>query len=122
MKSRFVAHCNTSLLPSGLCRYAVFASNLMHITPIETTEALFHGAATHLKRGASLLVYGPVFLSSASDPPGNRAFDEELRARDPAYGVRRLKELTAIAARAGLETPQVREMPANNVILTMTKP
>ena len=101
---------------------AVFASNLMHITPIETTEALFHGAAKHLKPAASLLVYGPVFLPCASDPAGNRTFDEELRARDPAYGVRRLTELTAIAARAGLEAPQVREMPANNVILTMTKP
>ena len=49
---------------------AVFASNVMHISPIETTEALLEGAAKHLKRGASLLIYGPVFLPAGRGTSG----------------------------------------------------
>jgi hypothetical protein len=101
---------------------AVFASNLMHIAPMETTDALFRGAARHLKRGASLLVYGAVFLPGTQRPEGNRGFDADLRARDPRYGVRELTTLARIAARAGLGAPQVRSMPADNVILRLPKP
>lgn len=101
---------------------AVFASNVMHISPIETTEALLEGAARHLKRGASLLIYGPVFLPDVPRPAGNRAFDHDLRAQDPTYGVRELAAIAAIAARVGLSTPAVRSMPADNVILQCKQP
>ncbi len=100
---------------------AVFASNVMHIAPIATTEALFHGAAAHLVRGGVLLVYGAVFLDGEPRPDGNVEFDRELRERDSAYGVRTLTELTAIATRAGLTPPTVRRMPKNNVLLRLER-
>lgn len=96
---------------------AVFASNVMHIAPVATTEALFHGAATHLVRGGVLLVYGAVFLPGEPAPASNVEFDRELRERDSAYGVRTLEELNELANRAGLTAPAVRRMPQNNVLL-----
>ena len=100
---------------------AVFASNLMHISPIETTAALFAGAARHLRPRGALLVYGAVFLPTGPRPESNITFDEELRARDPGYGVRELSELEDIAAGAGLASPEVHAMPANNVMLRFHK-
>jgi len=96
---------------------AVFASNVMHIAPIETTAALFDAAATHLRPDGALLVYGAVFLPAEPRPAGNVAFDADLRAKDAAYGVRTLEELHALALRAGLTPPAVRRMPTNNVLL-----
>ncbi len=96
---------------------AVFASNLLHIAPIATAQALFGGAARPLTPGGALLVYGPVFLPDEPRPDGNVAFDRELREQDPAYGVRTLNELDALAAAAGLQPASVRRMPVNNVML-----
>lgn len=100
---------------------AVFASNLMHIAPIATTAALLRAAATHLRRHGALLVYGPVFLPDEARPAGNVAFDAELRSKDPAYGVRTLDELEALAASAGLAAPSVRRMPTDNVLLRFAR-
>ncbi len=96
---------------------AVFASNLTHISPIETTAALFRGAAAHLERGGAVILYGPVFLPDRPRPESNVAFDAELRAREPSYGVRELGVIAALATKAGFASPVVREMPANNVML-----
>lgn len=96
---------------------AVFASNLMHIAPIATTEALFRGAARHLAPAGLLLVYGAVFLPGEPPPAGNTAFDRELREQDPRYGVRTLEQLSQLASRAGLGAPRVRRMRKDNVLL-----
>lgn len=96
---------------------AIFASNVVHIAPIATTEALLAGAAKHLKRTGVLLVYGAVFLPDESRPSGNVEFDRELREKDPAYGIRTLQQLQQLAARSGLAEPTVRRMPTNNVLL-----
>ena len=96
---------------------AVLASNLTHISPIETTAALFRGAAANLERDGAMLLYGPVFMPDRPRPDSNVAFDAELRARDPSYGVRELGVIAALATDAGFASPVVREMPANNVML-----
>jgi len=48
--------------------------------------------------------------------PSNEAFDASLKARDPRWGLRRVEDLDAAAARAFAPTRLV-EMPANNVML-----
>ena len=96
---------------------AVFASNVMHISPIAVTKALFRGAAKHLNATGVLLIYGAVFLPDEPRPEGNATFDRELRERDPAYGVRTLHELRELATGAGLAEPTVRRMAKNNVLL-----
>jgi len=49
--------------------------------------------------------------------PGNAAFDADLRARDPQWGLRRLAEVVDAAGDAGLLFEQRVDMPANNLML-----
>lgn len=101
----------------GRCLDVVFASNLLHISPIETANSLFLGAARHLRPGGSLIVYGAFFLPDAEPAESNVQFDEELRARDPRLGVRALSDLTERALSRNFLAPTVRAMPSNNFLL-----
>lgn len=101
----------------GRCLDVVFASNVLHISPIETAESLFASAARHLRPGGSLIVYGAFFLPDVEPIESNVRFDEELRASDPRYGVRELCDLTERALARQLLTPTVRPMPKNNFLL-----
>ena len=49
--------------------------------------------------------------------PGNLAFDADLRQRDPAWGLRRLADVTREAQAAGLRLVERVPMPANNLLL-----
>ena len=60
------------------------------------------GAARHLLPGGVLVVYGPFLVDGTPTAPGNLAFDADLRARNPAWGLRRLDDVAAAAASAGL--------------------
>jgi hypothetical protein len=51
---------------------------------------------------------------------GNLAFDQSLRERNPAWGIRRLEDVTAQAAPAGLKLMARYAMPANNLLLVWT--
>ncbi len=104
------------------CADAIFCANLLHISPWPTTLALMHGAARHLAAGGRLLLYGPFVEDDVVTAPGNRAFDADLRARDPAWGLRRLSEVLRQATAAGLQFQQRIAMPANNLLLVLVKP
>jgi len=101
----------------GRCLDVIFASNLLHISPIGTTDALFDGAARHLRPGGCLIVYGAFFLPDVASAPSNVAFDAELRSKDSRFGVRDLADLTARASLRQLQAPTVRSMPNNNYLL-----
>lgn len=101
----------------GRCLDVVFASNVLHISPIETAEALFAGAVRHLRPGGSLIVYGAFFLPDVDPVASNVQFDEELRASDPRFGVRELSDLTERALARQLLTPTIRPMPSHNYLL-----
>ena len=47
----------------------------------------------------------------------NLAFDQSLRSRDPAWGIRRREDVEGEAARAGLVLRERHAMPANNLLL-----
>ena len=73
------------------------------------------GAAALLPRGAVTYLYGPFRRGGGHTAPSNAAFDRSLRAEDPAWGVRDLEEVEALAKREGFVLDQVVEMPANNL-------
>jgi len=82
---------------------AVFAANVVHIAPWPVAEALVAGAGRLLARGAPLILYGPFKREARHTAPSNAAFDANLRARDPDWGVRCLDtDLIPLAERAGL--------------------
>lgn len=108
-------------LPSTQAVDAIFCANMLHIAPWDACPALMAGAARHLAPGGMLITYGPYFEQGVPPAPGNVAFDESLRARDPAWGIRVLDEVVAEAGRAGLVLAQRHAMPANNLLLVFTR-
>lgn len=96
---------------------AILAANLLHISPWEAGIALLRGAARHLAPHGVLSVYGAFFVDGEPVAPSNLAFDAGLRARDPAWGVRRLADVQRIAREAGLALELRIAMPANNLLL-----
>ena len=96
---------------------AVFCANLLHIAPWPTCAALMAGAARHLRSGGLLLLYGPFIVEGQTTVPSNLAFDADLRARAPRWGLRRLDDVAADAARAGLALRERIAMPANNLLV-----
>jgi len=96
---------------------ALLCINMIHICPWETTEALFCGAQTLLEPGSLLITYGPYRLHGQHTAPSNAAFDENLRSRDPRWGVRDIDELTELARGTGLSLEERVQMPANNMTL-----
>ena len=90
---------------------------MLHIAPWPTCAALMQGAARYLRAGGVLITYGPYFEEGVPPAPSNQAFDEDLRARNSAWGIRRLEDVAAEARRAGLVLRERHAMPANNLLL-----
>lgn len=100
---------------------AIFCANMLHISPWASCGALMRGAARHLAPGGVLVTYGPYLVDGEPTAPGNIAFDADLRARDPAWGLRLLSDVIAQANAAGLAFEERVQMPANNLVLVFRK-
>ncbi len=96
---------------------AVLSINMVHISPWESALGLIAEAARLLPPGGPLILYGPWLGDDFPAAPSNLAFDADLRRRDPAWGLRRVEEFAAAAARQGFELRETRAMPANNLML-----
>jgi SAM-dependent methyltransferase len=96
---------------------AVYCANMLHIAPWATCAALMRGCARHLAPHGVLITYGPYLQDDVPTAPGNLSFDESLRQRNPAWGIRRLEDVAQEAQRAGLALRQRHQMPANNLLL-----
>jgi SAM-dependent methyltransferase len=94
---------------------AILCINMIHISPWAAAEGLMRGAARLLAPGAPLYLYGPYRQAGVETAPSNDAFDENLKARDPDWGVRDLEAVVAEAERNGLCLESVTPMPANNL-------
>jgi SAM-dependent methyltransferase len=96
---------------------AVLCINMIHIAPWEAALGLLRGSAAILLPGGPLILYGPYRREGRHTAPSNEAFDADLRGRNPAWGVRDLEEVARAAAERGFGAPDIREMPANNLML-----
>ena len=101
----------------------VYASNLIHITPIECSHALFALAGRVLKSGGSLITYGPYALSGDGriTPESNRRFHAYLQGQNARWGLKGIDELATIAREHCLELKRTFDMPCNNKILWWIK-
>ncbi|MBY6030420.1 DUF938 domain-containing protein [Halomonas sp. DP8Y7-1] len=100
---------------------AMVAVNLIHISPWVVTAALMEKAALHLATGGVLLLYGPYRLHGEHTAPSNVAFDEDLKRRNPEWGIRDLEAVTELAASAGLSREGLHSLPANNLALVFRR-
>lgn len=100
---------------------AIFCANMLHISPWPVCGALMRGAARHLAVQGLLMLYGPYVVDGEPTAAGNMAFDEDLRRRNPAWGLRRLADVLTEAKSCGLHLRQRLPMPANNLLLVLAR-
>lgn len=100
---------------------AVLCVNMIHISPWAATLGLFQGAGRVLTPDGVLVTYGPYRVGGVHTAPSNAAFDGSLRARNPAWGVRDVRDLQDAAAPHGLILGEQVPMPANNMTLVWTR-
>lgn len=97
---------------------AMFCANMIHISPWAATEGLMRLAGQVLLNPGGLLVtYGPYRETDVETAPSNLAFDESLKDRDPAWGLRDRDDVVQAALDQGLALTRRVEMPANNLML-----
>jgi cyclopropane fatty-acyl-phospholipid synthase-like methyltransferase len=95
----------------------VFTANTFHIMDWESVRHFFKGIGTLLKASGVLCVYGPFRYAGRFTTESNAAFDLDLRARDPASGIRDFEAVNELAEQQGLTLLADHAMPANNQTL-----
>lgn len=100
---------------------AVVCINMIHIAPWAAAQALIEGAGQVLGEGGVLYLYGPYRRHGAHTAPSNAAFDAQLRASDPAWGVRDMETVVALGEAAGFRCEEPVQMPANNFSLILRR-
>jgi len=110
-------------VPAGIAGalVAIVCINMVHISPWSTTLGLLDGAARLLPRRGLLYLYGPYRRGGLHTAPSNEAFDRDLRARNPQWGVRDQHDVEREAKKRGFGLDEVIEMPANNLSLLLRR-
>jgi len=99
----------------------VFTANTLHIVSWPEVERLFQGVAQVLLPGGVMCIYGPFNYDGAYTAPSNERFDDWLKARDPASGIRDAEAVCALAAQHSMHLEADHVMPVNNRILVLRK-
>lgn len=96
---------------------AMLCINMVHISPWEATIGLMRGAARLLATNAPLYLYGPYIRPDVETSPSNLVFDQSLRNRNRAWGLRQVDDMIDLARENGIIFCNLVEMPANNISL-----
>jgi hypothetical protein len=96
---------------------AVLNINMAQISPWSASLGLIAGAARLLPADGPLILYGPWLKDDIETAPSNLAFDADLKARDPEWGLRRVEDFAAAASAKGFRFIDFRQMPANNLMM-----
>jgi hypothetical protein len=79
--------------------------------------AMFAGTGSSLLPGGLFCLYGPFNIDGKFTAPSNKAFDQNLRARNPEMGIRDLGALESLAECHQMKLQERISMPANNFLL-----
>jgi hypothetical protein len=99
----------------------VVCINMIHIAPWAATRSLLRGASCILPAAGVLCLYGPFRVGGKHTSASNRAFDAQLQAANPEWGVRDLDEVSNEARDVHIELEQTFQMPSNNLIAVFRK-
>lgn len=94
---------------------AIVNINMIHIAPWSACLALMAGAERILPAGGVLYLYGPFKQGGVHTAPSNAAFDQSLQMQNPAWGVRDLEAVVAVAQTHHFSLVRTEPMPANNL-------
>lgn len=100
---------------------AILCINVLHVSPWRVSQNLFAGAGRLLRPDGYLFIYGPFKRDGAHTAPSNERFDATLKAENPDWGVRDIRDLSALAQSAGLTLAETLAMPANNLVLVFAR-
>jgi len=95
--------------------------NMAHISPWASSIGLIDGSARLLDPGAPLILYGPWLKNEIPTASSKVAFDEDLRARNPEWGIRDMETVLDVAREHGFGSEEVVAMPANNFSVVLRK-
>ncbi len=99
----------------------VYSANCFHIMDKAAVGKSVAGAAACLKPGGVFAIYGPFNYAGNFTSESNARFDEFLKSRDPASGIRDFEWVNDLADSADLELLQDVSMPVNNRCLIWKK-
>src|SRR4030095_14699372 len=77
---------------------AIVCINMIHISPWSATLGVLRGAGKLLPAGGVLFLYGPYRRGGRHTPARHDAFDRDLRARNPDWGVRNVEDVISEGA------------------------
>ncbi len=100
---------------------AIVCVNMIHISPWPSCLGLFEGAASILPPTAPVILYGPFMIDGRHTSASNARFSENLKRRNPEWGVRDLTEVSVIANENGFTFDEKVDMPANNLTVIFRK-
>ena len=99
----------------------VVCINMIHISPWQATESLFEGARRLMPAEGMVVTYGPYSIAGDFQADSNIAFDQSLRSRNPAWGIRDVADVARAAADSGFRHDETVPMPANNLVLVFRR-
>ena len=103
------------------CAGAAFSANTAHYMDWSEVEAMFTGVAEVLAPCARFALYGPFARDGRHTSASNAAFHRLLRAHEPGFGIRDIRDLERIAAAGGMVLEEDIAMPSNNRMLVWRK-
>ncbi|PVH30047.1 DUF938 domain-containing protein [Pararhodobacter oceanensis] len=101
---------------------SIHLTNLLHLISTPEAETLLEEVAQALAPEGVFCLYGPFKRGGALVSEGDRAFDASLRAQDPAIGYKDIEWVQERLRSAGLQTIELIEMPADNLMLLARRP
>lgn len=99
----------------------VYSSNTAHIMSLDAVRRMVEVAGNALMPRGRFLLYGPFKRGGQFSTPSNAAFDDTLRARDAAMGIRDLESIDQLAVQHGMQHVRTYAMPANNLLVVWQK-
>ncbi|NCF51235.1 DUF938 domain-containing protein [Gammaproteobacteria bacterium] len=100
---------------------AVFSANTAHIMNLHEVEKMFGLVSSALRSDGVFCLYGPLREGGDFNAVSNAEFDESLRRRDPAMGIRDIEQLDDFASTGAMKRVRRYAMPANNMLVVWRK-
>ena len=100
---------------------AAYSANTAHIMSWNAVRGMFSGVGQKLKERGVFCLYGPFNEGGKYTSDSNRAFDMQLKSRDPEMGLRDVRSLESLAQKHNMRLLDQVAMPANNQTLVFIR-
>lgn len=99
----------------------IYTANTFHIMHWKECKSLIKMFGGRLREGSRVFIYGPFKYKGEFTSPSNAEFDQSLKERDPASGIRSFEDVNNAMVKNGFELTLDADMPANNRMLIYTR-